>query len=76
MDIVSLSKMVLAGCHQGILDGFKQGLQSGGPVFKYIADYGYCAVGINRGGSSTYSDCLRIDEWIFNKFMSFRTKTA
>ena len=26
MDIVSLSKMVLAGCHQGVLDGFKQGL--------------------------------------------------
>lgn len=52
------------------------GGQSGGPVFKYIADYGYCTVGINRGGSSTYSDCLRIDEWIFNKFMSFRTKTA
>lgn len=52
------------------------GGQSGGPVFKYIADYGYCAVGINRGGSSTYSDCLRIDEWIFNKFMSYRTKTA
>lgn len=49
------------------------GGQSGGPVHKYYSSTGYTAIGINRGGGSTYSDCLRIDEWLFNKFMSYRT---
>lgn len=49
------------------------GGQSGGPVHKYYSATGYTAVGINRGGSSTYSDCLRIDEWVYNKLISYRT---
>lgn len=49
------------------------GGQSGGPVHKYYSSTGYTAVGINRGGSTSYSDCLRIDEWIYNKFMSYRS---
>lgn len=51
------------------------GGQSGGPVQKYYSSTGYTAIGINRGGGSTYSDCLRIDEWIYNKLMSYRTLT-
>lgn len=51
------------------------GGQSGGPVEKYYSDTGYTALGINRGGGSTYSDCLRIDEWIYNKLMSYRSLT-
>ena len=51
------------------------GGQSGGPVHIYYSSTGYTAVGINRGGGSTYSDCLRIDEWIYNKLMSYRTLT-
>lgn len=49
------------------------GGQSGGPVEKYYSDTGYTALGINRGGGSTYSDCLRIDQWIYNKLMSYRS---
>lgn len=48
------------------------GGQSGGPVQKYYSSTGYTAIGINRGGSSTYSDCLRIDEWVYNKLISYR----
>jgi glutamyl endopeptidase len=51
------------------------GGQSGGPVEKYYSDTGYTALGINRGGGSTYSDCLRIDQWIYNKLMSYRSLT-
>ncbi len=49
------------------------GGQSGGPVHRYYTTTGYTAIGINRGGGSTYSDCLRIDEWIFNKLVLFRS---
>lgn len=53
------------------------GGQSGGPVEKYYSSSGYTAIGVNRGGDDyTYSDCLRIDEWIFNKFRSYRNLTA
>lgn len=51
------------------------GGQSGGPVQKYYSDTGYTAIGINRGYGTNYSDCLRIDEWIYNKLMSYRTLT-
>lgn len=45
--------------------------QSGGPVQYY--SNGYKIIGINRGFGSTFSACLRIDEWIYNKLMSYRS---
>lgn len=52
------------------------GGQSGGPVEVYYSTNGYTVLGINRGGGTTmsgkhYSDCLRIDEWIYNKLLSY-----
>lgn len=47
------------------------GGQSGGPVQYY--SNGYKIIGINRGVGSNYSACLRIDEWIYNKLMSYRS---
>lgn len=41
------------------------GGQSGGPVEKYYSDTGYTALGINRGGGSTYGKCL-----LRNRFFS------
>ncbi len=56
-------------------DWYTRGGQSGGPVQSYYSSTGYTAIGIIRGHGSTYSDCLRIDEWIYNKLVSYQTLT-
>ena len=43
-------------------------------MYKYYADTGYTAIGIIRGEGTGYNDGLRIDEWLYNKFISFRNK--
>lgn len=55
------------------------GGNSGGPCY-YYANGEYNVIGICRGGSEgettmPYSDFLRIDNWLCNKFLSFRTST-
>lgn len=45
---------------------------SGGPLYYYSSSTGYTAIGFCRGNGSNYSDAMRIDEWIYKKFISFR----
>lgn len=56
------------------------GGNSGGPVFKWVDGAGYCAIGILQGGSNaqnqSYSDsnsgAVRIHEWLYDKFITYR----
>lgn len=55
------------------------GATSGGPCY-YASNGQYKVIGICRGGSSDeattpYTDFLRIDNWLYNKFTSFRNST-
>ena len=62
-------------------DWDSSGGNSGGPIYYFSDQYGYCAVGILRGGSTTkganyptsYSDGTHIDSWLFDHLTSFRT---
>lgn len=52
------------------------GGNSGGPCYVFSGNTGYTAIGILQGGGSendTYTNILRIDQWIYNKLISFRT---
>lgn len=49
------------------------GGQSGGPVIRHYGDTGYTAVALNRGGGDSYSDAIRIDQWLYEKFMTYRS---
>ncbi len=49
---------------------------SGGPVHTYYADTGYTAIGFNSCirtiNGVAHSEAMRIDEWIYNLFVSYR----
>lgn len=66
----------ITGCSSRtiVTNADSSGGQSGGPMYKYYADTGYTAIGIIRGEGTGYNDGLRIDEWLYNKFISFRNK--
>lgn len=53
------------------------GGNSGGPCYIWDDSYGYTAIGILQGGiGESYTTILRIDQWIYNKLVSFRTSRA
>ncbi len=55
-----------------------QGGMSGGPVHTYYADTGYTAIGFNSCirtiNGVSHSEAMRIDEWIYNLFVSYRNQ--
>ena len=52
------------------------GGMSGGPMYIYSSEYGYQAIAFTRGENPNFNAYVRIDEWIFNKFKSYRDLTA